>query len=634
MTLKGTNPETIHRVNGYGKDSYTYIPVVVVGGGESGIAMGCRLKQKLGFDQFRIYDRQSGVGGTWWINRYPGVACDIPSILYSFSFAQNPNWTSFFPPGPEMQRYLGDVCAKFQIEDKIQCNVDVEYCRWLEEEKLWEVELKHLVPGVGDLGAKARQALIDRDGPQAVVVGRETVRCKVLVSAVGGLVEPRSWPENIPGIEDFKGPVFHSARWEEHHDFKDKDIIVMGTGCSAAQLVPKLTKEPYNAKSVTQLMRSPPWVSPRTVPPGGNEAFAKYAPKLFNNVPGLQNALRKVVAAVVEYDFRYFRGDDFAAKERARYEERLRRHIKKTTPEKYHEILTPNYGVGCKRRIFDATWYPGLNDPKIEVTTQPLTHVHEHTVTIGPGRTYPDPKDTSSKAPMDKKEIPADMIIMANGFDTTVWLHPLVVKGRNGVDLLQQMQDRGGPQLYQGTAMDEFPNFFAIFGPNTATGHTSVILATENMVNYSLKFIKGILNGDIEQAEIKKEAEIDYTTKLQKKLKTMVWQSGGCHSWYFMENGWNPTVYPWSQIRFTYRCMFPRWRDWNIKYTTKGLWKLRLQAIFRLLAITSTIAVLLKMRSMGLDSLESIKSVAGFALQMGVARGISSLKSVQASLQA
>lgn len=450
-----------------------------------------------------------------------------------------------FPAGPEMQKYLSDVCTQFGIQDKIHCDTEIEHCRWMEEEKLWEVKLIHLAPGTGDLATKQRQALIAEKGEAAVYVSRETVRAKVVVSAVGGLVEPREWPSNIPGIKDFKGPVFHSARWEDHHDFKDKDIIVLGTGCSAAQLVPKLTQEPYNAKSVTQLMRSPPWVSPRAKPPGGPEAYKSYGPKIFNNVPGLQRVMRSLIFFVAEYDFRYFQGSEWAAKERAKYEEKLRQHIKKKVPEKYHEILTPNYGVGCKRRIFDATWFPGLNDPRIELTTQPLTEVHEKSVTIGPGRTYPDPKDTSSKAPTDKKEVPADMIIMANGFDLTQWAHPLTVLGRNGADLLQVMEERGGQQLYQGTAMDGFPNFFAIFGPNTATGHTSVILATENMVNYSLNFIEKILNHDAEIVEVKKEAEIAYTTSIQKKLRTMVWQSGGCQSWYFdKESNWNPTVYP------------------------------------------------------------------------------------------
>lgn len=215
--------------------------------------------------------------------------------------------------------------------------------------------------------------------------------------------------------------------------------------------------------------------------------------------------------------------------------------MKKTVPEKYHEILTPDYGVGCKRRIFDAHWFPALQDPRLELTTQPLTAVHKNSVTLGPGRIYP--KNSEKEEP--ERTIPADIIVVANGFDITKWLHPLTVIGRDGQDLVEEMERRGGPQAYQGTAMDGFPNFFIVFGPSTATGHSSVILASENMVNYALKFIKLILNGDAETVEVKKEAEEDYTRDIQRNLKDTIWSSGGCNSWCFdNQTGWNSTMYP------------------------------------------------------------------------------------------
>lgn len=249
--------------------------------------------------------------------------------------------------------------------------------------------------------------------------------------------------------------------------------------------------------------------------------------------------MRTMIFLGMEYDFRLFGGEDYHEKERSKIEAQLLQHLKQTVPERYHEMLTPDYGVGCKRRIFDATWFPGLNDPKIELTTLPLTSVHERGVTLGPGRTYPDPKKANSKVPADKRTLPADVIILANGFDTTKWLHPLAVKGRGGKDLVETMDERGGPQAYLGTAMDGFPNFFILFGPNTATGHSSVILASENMVNYSLKLIRMILRGDVETVEVKQEAEVRYTRDIQEKLSKTVWMSGGCQSWYYTADGWN-----------------------------------------------------------------------------------------------
>jgi cation diffusion facilitator CzcD-associated flavoprotein CzcO len=253
--------------------------------------------------------------------------------------------------------------------------------------------------------------------------------------------------------------------------------------------------------------------------------------------------MRFLVAAGAEYDWRLFGSEDYHAKERAKVEDRLLKHMKATVPKKYHEILTPDYGVGCKRRIFDATWFPGLNDPKIELTTLPLTSISSNSVKLGPGRTYPAPEKQQNLGP-DEMTVPADVIVLANGFQTTKWLHPLEITGRHGKKIHDVWDERGGPQMYMGVAMDGFPNFFTIFGPNTATGHSSVILASENMVNLSLKFIKPLLEGEAQTVEIKKEAEEDWTADIQGALKKRVWNTGGCWNWYQTESGWNSTVYP------------------------------------------------------------------------------------------
>ena len=385
-------------------------------------------------------------------------------------------------------------------------------------------------------------------GRESVYLKEESIRAKIVCSAAGGLVEPNAWPETIPGRDQFEGAIFHSARWDSSIDLRDKDVIVMGTGCSAAQFVPRLTKEPYNAKSVTQVMRSPPWVVPRPAPLLGlipEPTWEKWTPIVFSKLPFLARAYRTFIFCLAELDFfLIFTDRDIAAKTRKKQEASLIRYMKKVVPDKYHEILTPDYGVGCKRRIFDAFWLDSLNDPKIDLTTQPVTSLQRKGVTLGPGRTYPDPKDENSKAPTDERHLPADAIILANGFELTTWLSPLRVVGKDGAVIQEVWDSRGGPQAYMGNAMDGFPNFFIIFGPNTATGHSSVILASENMVEYSLKFIKKILNHDVETVDVKKEKEIAWTQMIQEKLQGTVWHSGGCHSWYKTANGWNATAYP------------------------------------------------------------------------------------------
>ncbi|KAL9119439.1 MAG: hypothetical protein Q9187_004009 [Circinaria calcarea] len=524
--------ECIHMENGYDEGSYIYYPVLIIGAGETGIAMGCRLKDELGFDQFRLFDRQAGLGGR-------------PAILYSFSFAPNHKWTSFYAPGSEIIKYLQGVCQKYQILDKIQLNTDVSEVRWLEEEELWEVTLTHLTPGTGDLSEKERRQYISAHSEQSVYLRREKVRAKVIVSAVGGLVEPKSWPDTIPGIKEFEGDVFHTARWKKDVDLNGKDVVVVGTGCSAAQIVPLLTKAPYNAKSVTQLMRSPPWVSPRFAPSYGGEKFSERRSKLFSRVPGLARLLRTLVFILTEIEFQtLFFNNKFSVKGRKKAEARLLQHMKAIAPEKYHEILTPDYGLGCKRRIFGSDWFASMNDPNFLLTTQPLTSVQPRGITLGPGRTYPASNKIDSKAPTDEIKLPADTIILANGFDLSTWLHPLRVVGKGGKLLQDVWDERGGPQAYMGAAMDGFPNFFILFGPNTATGHSSVILASENMVNYTLHFLKPLLKGDVRTFEVKKDAEVAWTNAMQEELKYTVWTTGGCHSWYKNDVGWNATAYP------------------------------------------------------------------------------------------
>ncbi|KAL8832198.1 MAG: hypothetical protein Q9191_000414 [Dirinaria sp. TL-2023a] len=564
---------SIRVVNGYGKDAYTYCPVIIVGAGESGIAMGCQLKEQLNFDQFRIYERQSGLG----------------AIFYSFSFAPNYRWSTFHPPGREIVQYFQDVCAEYGIVDKIQLNTEVAELRYLKDEGLWEAKLLHLAESAGDLTSQQRQQKINQKGRENVILREERVKAKIVCSAAGGLVEPNTWPKSIPGIETFEGDILHSARWDDNVNFAGKNVIVVGTGCSAAQLVPKLPEAPYNAKSVTQLMRSPPWVVPKPQPPFGARKWEKHTPALFTMIPGLGRIFRTLLFFFAEYDFfQIFLQTPMAVQGRKKIESQLIDHMKRTVPEKYHEILTPDYGVGCKRRIFDETWFPSLQNPAIELTTLPLASIQPRGVTLGPGRTYPHPENESSKTPTIERMIPADIIVLANGFNVATWLHPLKIYGKDGRSMHDVWAERGGPQAYMGTAMDDYPNLFIIFGPNTATGHSSVILASENMVNYSIHFIKRILKGDVQAVEIKKEAEIKWTRRMQDNLKDTVWMSGGT-SWYKDENDWNGTVYPFSQIDYSLRCMFPKWSDWDIEYTRQGIVKKRIRRALSFIAFVAGI---------------------------------------------
>lgn len=462
--------------------------------------------------------------------------------MYSFSFAQKKNWTTLHPSGPELAQYIADVCEKFEIVDKIQFNTDVKEVRWIEDDEEWEVTLSHLVPGTGDWAQHERDRVAARDGHKSVYVGTEVVRAKVVVSGVGGLVEPKTWPKDIPGIEEFEGEIMHTARWDDRIDLQDKDVIMIGSGCSAAQVVPEIAKPEANVRSITQVMRTPPWVQPDALPPAALAVYDKWSPILMTWVPGLLSFARGALFMGLEKTFfDLFADTPRARRKRSGVENHLLANMQRLAPKEYHDILTPNYSFGCKRRIVDSGWYCSLNAPHVELTTQPLTCVHAKSVTLGPGSHYP-PNQCEA---MDKvREIPADVIIMANGFETNQWLHPLKVIGRQGKDLEDVWAERGGAQAYQGIAMDSFPNFFMLFGPNTATGHTSVIFATESAVNYSLRFIKPILEGQVSSYEVKEDAEREWTRWVQDKLQKSVFRRGLCSSWYSTADGWNSSTYP------------------------------------------------------------------------------------------
>lgn len=399
------------------------------------------------------------------------------------------------------------------------------------------------MPSAGDLSFKDRQQRIKDQGTGSVYLRQEIVKAKVVISGAGGLVEPNAFPNSIPGREQFEGKVFHSARWDYNVDLNGKDVVVVGTGCSAAQLVPKIVEAPYNAKSVTQLMRSPPWVMPQRTLPISKENWDYWSPILLGRIPGLARLFRILLFLATEDDYYSIFGiTKQHEKSRKKFEERYLAHMRKVLPEKYHKILTPTYVLGCKRRVVDAGWFASFHNPKIELTTRPLIQLQPKGVILG----APESKDvdTLGKGTTQEVEIPADVVILANGFDLTTWLHPLKVRGKGGLLMQDVWDERGGPQSYMGCTMDGFPNFFVIFGPNTATGHSSVILASENMVEYSLKFIKKIVSGDVRTVEVKKEAEIAWTQDIQEKLNSTVFNSSGCSNWYKSADGWNSTSYP------------------------------------------------------------------------------------------
>ncbi|RMZ43046.1 dimethylaniline monooxygenase [Aspergillus flavus] len=488
--------------NAYDGAPRTFYPVVVIGAGASGIAAGCRLKQKCGCDQFLVFDRQSGIGGTWWRNRYPGVACDVPAFFYSFSFAPNYLSKTIFPSGRDYIDYLYNVVERAGIADKIQLNTEVISLEWIEKDAEWEQYISQ-VYGQDSRGKKT----------EAV----EIVRAKVVISAVGVLAESSEWPSSVASRDTYNGQLLHSARWPDKISLDGQDVVLVGSGCSAAQIAPALLQT--KVKSLTQIKRTALWLVPRVEEPGGRDAYAKWAPRIYGMIPGL----------------RYTRPNGRLRKQE---EASCLAHMRALAPITYHDQLTPTYQLGCKRRIYDNDWLRGMHDPRFMLESRPWRSVADTSITVGDGD--------------NAKTYHADTLILATGFEATQFLQPISVVGRHGLSLHGLWATRGGPHAYLGTAVDGFPNFFLILGPNTFSGHTSV-----------------------ESIEPKTIAVQTWLTGIRRDMASTVFAS--CQSWYNGGGRYNSVMYPRSQLDFYLRCRFPRLSDMNRMLKPQGrerqLWR-------------------------------------------------------------
>jgi cation diffusion facilitator CzcD-associated flavoprotein CzcO len=470
------------------------------------------------------------------------------------------------PSGQEIQRYLMTVCEQYRIVDNIQLRTEITHLKWLDNEQVWEAKGLRLpsmnTPLIGDCEPF-------------------NIRAKVVISAMGKLTKPRSPElEHLPGFDQFEGDIIHAAQWDDRISLKGKDLVVVGTGCTAAQLTPQLIKPSINAKSVTQLMRSAPWVAPNIASRSQPTLWDMCMPWLLRNIPGFTWVIRGVIFAICEMEFfTVFRPTMAALNLRARRKNSFLKYMRRSVPPKYQQILSPQYEIGCKRVIHDAGWFDSLKDPRHQLLMANLVRLEKRAVILA--------------APDTTKETrtPADAIILATGYDTVSLLPSVSIMGRDGTDLHKLWEERGGVHAYMGLAVSKFPNFFLLYGPNTSNGHTSIIIGIENALNYILRLMRPIVEGHVSSWEVKAEACERWTTKIQEASQDSVWVNGGCQNWYVNGNKWNGLIYPYvfptihssvhltrdicrfSQLYGTYCLMFPVWDDWIAIHTRDGTWK-------------------------------------------------------------
>jgi cation diffusion facilitator CzcD-associated flavoprotein CzcO len=465
-------------------DNPTHTEIVIVGGGFAGLGMAMALREA-GFEDFLVLERADDLGGTWRDNTYPGCACDIPSVLYSWSDEPNPRWSRAFAGQQEIWDYMREVVQRHDLEDRIRLRHDVLGGRWLEEQGCWEIETSQ---------------------------GRLTA--DVVISAAGGLADPSIPP--LPGLERFQGKTFHSARWDHEHDLSGREVAVIGTGASAIQFVPEI--QPH-VRRLHLFQRTPPWVLPRanpTIPTRWRRRFERH--------PWLLNLVRRGVFSLLESFHVAFTHPRLMKLT----ERRARWHINQQVPDPaMRERLTPDYRLGCKRILGSNDWYPAICSENVEVVDGGIREV-----------------TARGAVGADGVERRVDTIIFGTGFHVSDPPIAERVRGRDGRSLAETWQ--GSPQAHLGVGVTGFPNFFLLLGPNTGLGHNSVLLMIEAQVNYLIQALGYRRGRRLATIEPRAEAQSRFVAEIDEATKGSVWTAGGCISWYLDSTGRNSTLWPGS----------------------------------------------------------------------------------------
>lgn len=476
------------------KNNDTDFPIVIVGTGFSGVCMGKMLKDA-GIESFTILEKADDVGGTWRENTYPGAACDVPSHMYSFSFAPNPNWTRSFSPQEEIKQYIRDCVEKFGLRGHIRFGHKVTGGRFDEETGLWTVEIED----------------------------REPMLARVLILGNGALHIPE-YP-NIRGRDRFKGASWHSAKWNHDVSLKGKKVAVIGTGASAIQFVPEIAKE---VAELHLFQRTPPWIFPKL-----DVAYPEAFKWVFRNVPGTRWFHRAMIYWLMEMQAY---GLVYNPALMMRYQEAAKRHLYMMVKDpELREKLTPDYTIGCKRILMANTYYPALTRDNVNVITDRIAEITGSGVRAEDGTEYD-----------------VDVIIYGTGFKVSDYLAPFKLVGRNGEKLNERARDK--PHTYYGITAHGFPNTFLLMGPNTGLGHNSMIFMIEAQARYTLQAIRVMREKDLAWIDVTQQAQDGFVERVQQKLAGSVWNTGGCSSWY-LKDGYNATTWPgftweyWLQTR-------------------------------------------------------------------------------------
>ncbi len=465
--------------------------VVVIGAGMAGIALGVRLRE-LGIDDFVLCERNEAIGGTWYEHTYPGCGCDIPTHLYSFSFARNPEWTRLFPRQGEILDYVQRIAHERGITERVRFGCTVEGADWDEARSLW-----HLHTSGGEL------------------------TCDVLVSAIGAFSEPAD--PDLPGLEDFAGHRFHSARWDHEHDLAGERVAVIGTGPAAAQFVPRIQPE---VAELVVFQRTPPWILPhpdRPVP--GLERLA------YRLLPPLQDLQRNAMFWGMELLGIGLRGRFGLI---SPIEALGRRHLRSQVSDpELRAKLEPDYRFGCKRPIMSNTWYPAIAAENATLVADAPARVESSEIVAPDGSRYE-----------------VDTIISASGYRFTSPEALETVRGVGGRTMSQLWE--GSPRAYLGTTLPGFPNYFVLLGPNTVAVN-SAVFSIEAQIEYVTDALKTMERKRLRRLELRDGILEDFVDEMDESSEGTVWTAGGCNAYYTDDEGRNFAIYPGFAAGFKHR---------------------------------------------------------------------------------
>lgn len=477
--------------------------VLIVGAGFSGLGTALRLWQN-GIDDIVILERAADIGGTWRDNTYPGAACDIPSNLYSFSFAPNPRWTRSYAGSDEIRDYIHWLADEYDLRRYVRFNRSVTDLSFDGDAGVWT----------------------------ATTEQGETVRARSAVMAQGPLSNP-SLPD-IPGLERYQGKTIHSADWDHDYDFDGKEVGVIGTGASGVQIVPELAKR---AKKLRVFQRTPGWILPRL-------DFRKpdWQKMVFRKLPTAQSAVRNGLFLAHES---MATGIIWDTPVNAVLETLAKAHLRHQVKDKWlRRQLTPDFKLGCKRLLMSSDFYPALQKDNTELITWPIAGISDKGVRTGEGI-----------------EHQFDCLVFATGFSVPSSGTPFPVHGLNGRELGQEW--RRGAQAYKSINVSGYPNLFMIFGPNSGPGHNSALVYIESQIEYIVKGVMTLRSLGIKALDVKDDVQAKHNRRLQRRLAKTNWNSG-CKSWYLTEDGYNATMYPGFASQYARQMKRLELRDYRL----------------------------------------------------------------------